>query len=156
MSACCRSKPPPLPAAKNPTYHLAFHGEMRWPPWSTNTHDEEKKPETPTPPDFLTNSTDSSQWTSPDTLIPTAILTGTILLSVRFYRSYLRRIPNASNISASFYKKRSLFGKVTSVGDGDGFRLFHTPGGRLTGWGWLPWRKIPKGRALKDRTVWIY
>lgn len=40
------------------------------------------------------------------------------------------------------------------MGDGDGFRLFHMPGGRLTGWEWLPWRKVPERRAgLKDNTV---
>ncbi len=31
-----------------------------------------------------------------------------------------------------------------SVGDADNFRLFHTPGGRLLGWGWL--RQIPEAR----------
>ena len=40
------------------------------------------------------------------------------------------------------------------MGDGDGFRLFHMPGGRLGGWGRLPWRKVPERRAgLKDNTV---
>ena len=42
------------------------------------------------------------------------------------------------------------------MGDGDGFRLFHMPGGRLAGWEWLPWRKVPQGRAgLKDNTVCV-
>lgn len=40
------------------------------------------------------------------------------------------------------------------MGDGDNFRLFHTPGGRLTGWEWMPGRKVPtKREELKDRTV---
>lgn len=42
------------------------------------------------------------------------------------------------------------------MGDGDGFRLFHMPGGRLAGWEWLPWRRVPQGRAgLKDNTVCV-
>lgn len=69
-----------------------------------------------------------------------------------FYHSYLRRIPATAHIAPSFFRRRSLFGKVTSVGDGDGFHLFHTPGGRLAGWGWL--RRVPKDRKeLKGRTV---
>lgn len=69
-----------------------------------------------------------------------------------FWRSYLRRLARAQNIDPDFFRRRSLFGKVTSVGDGDGFHLFHTPGGRLAGWGWL--RKVPTDRkALKGRTV---
>lgn len=55
-----------------------------------------------------------------------------------------------------FYRKRSLFGTVTRVGDGDNFHLYHTPGGRLAGWGWLPWRKVPeKPGDLKNRTIAI-
>jgi hypothetical protein len=47
-----------------------------------------------------------------------------------------------------------LFGTVTRVGDADNFHLFHTPGGRLAGWGWLPGRKIPEKKAdLKNNTV---
>ncbi|KAK4131736.1 SNase-domain-containing protein [Trichocladium antarcticum] len=71
-----------------------------------------------------------------------------------FYQSFLRRIPASDHIAPSFFRRRSLLGKVTSVGDGDGFHLFHTPGGRLAGWGWL--RRVPKDRkALKGRTISI-
>jgi hypothetical protein len=43
---------------------------------------------------------------------------------------------------------------VTSVGDGDNFRIFHTPGGRLAGWGWLLWKRVPRGKKeLRDNTV---
>lgn len=70
------------------------------------------------------------------------------------YQTYLRRISSAGGIQDSYFRRRSLFGKVTSVGDGDGFHLFHTPGGRLAGWGWL--RKVPDSRsALKGKTVGI-
>ena len=136
---------------------LRFHGAMRWPPWSTDPKDDISKPRVPLPDPKYFPSVPSlaKEWASfdLDVLIPTAIFAGTIILSAHFYRSFLRRIPRAAYISGSFFRKRSVFGNVTSVGDGDGFRLFHTPGGRLTGWGWMPGRKIPKGRALKDQTV---
>ncbi|KAL2757411.1 hypothetical protein ACRALDRAFT_1060799 [Sodiomyces alcalophilus JCM 7366] len=68
------------------------------------------------------------------------------------YQNYLRRISSAGSIPDNYFRRRSLLGKVTSVGDGDGFHLFHTPGGRLAGWGWL--RKVPDTRpALKGKTI---
>ncbi|KAG6027493.1 putative endonuclease lcl3 [Claviceps citrina] len=74
--------------------------------------------------------------------------------ALQLYANYLRRIPGAAFIRPSFFRSRSLFGRVTSVGDGDGFHLFHTPGGRAVGWGWL--RRVPKARKeLKDRTISI-
>ena len=126
---------------------------MTWTPWARRTNDDHEKSDTLKKSSPYPTLTDWSHWLSPNTVIPTVILTSTILISIRVYRYYLRRIPGASSISDSFWRKRSLFGKVTSIGDGDGLRLFHTPGGLLTGWGWLPGRKIPTGRALKDRTV---
>lgn len=43
---------------------------------------------------------------------------------------------------------------MTRVGDADNFHLFHQPGGRLTGWGWFPGRKIPEKKGLlKGKTV---
>ncbi|KAK4243242.1 hypothetical protein C7999DRAFT_44910 [Corynascus novoguineensis] len=87
-------------------------------------------------------------WIAP---VAAAALT---LGAFRFYQSYLRRIPSADHIAPNFFRRRSLFGKVTSVGDGDGFHLFHTPGGRLAGWGWL--RSVPKERKqLKGQTISI-
>jgi hypothetical protein len=80
------------------------------------------------------------------------LVTATALASLQIYRSYLRRIPGADHIQPGFFRRRSLLGRVTSVGDGDNFHLFHTPGGRLAGWGWL--RKIPtEKKELKGRTV---
>ncbi|KAG5917385.1 putative endonuclease lcl3 [Claviceps africana] len=74
--------------------------------------------------------------------------------ALQLYANYLRRIPGAAFIRPSSFRSRSLFGRVTSVGDGDGFHLFHTPGGKAVGWGWL--RKIPETRKeLKDRTISI-
>ena len=91
-------------------------------------------------------------WTHPREWGPMALVGGVAVGFWVFWRSYLRRLARAQNIDPDFFRKRSLFGKVTSVGDGDGFHLFHTPGGRLAGWGWL--RKVPTDRkALKGRTV---
>ncbi|KAL9126154.1 MAG: hypothetical protein Q9217_004750 [Psora testacea] len=102
------------------------------------------------------NRIDWSHYTDPRNLIPVILLTSTCIGSYAFYRSYLRRIPQAALIQQKFWRKRSLFGTVTRVGDGDNFHLFHTPGGRLAGWGWLPWRRVPeKGKELKDRTIHV-
>ncbi len=139
---------------------------MRWPPWSStprsSSSDSDDLPPPPpakTPISWTTslNRTDWTHYTEPRTLIPTILLTTTALFFAHIYRSYLRRIPEAANVEKAWFRKRSLFGYVTSVGDADNFRLFHTPGGRLAGWGWLPGRKIPTERKeLKERTVCVY
>ena len=96
-----------------------------------------------------------SSYTEPQTIISTIALTSACIGFYKFYRSFLRRIPAAGNISPAFFRKRSVFGKVTSVGDGDNFRVFHTPGGWLAGWGW--WRRIPSDKkALKNNTVGLH
>ncbi|RYP79413.1 hypothetical protein DL770_006685 [Monosporascus sp. CRB-9-2] len=98
------------------------------------------------------NGTDWQHYKDPRNWIPTLLVTTTVVVSLQLYRSYLRRIPGAIHVQPSFFRKRSLFGRVTSVGDGDNFHLFHTPGGRLAGWDWL--RKIPNKKAdLKGRTI---
>lgn len=74
-----------------------------------------------------------------------ALLTGTILGTYVGFNRYLRQIKSATDIPTNFIKKRWLYGKVTAVGDGDNFHLFHLPGGALGGWGWL--RPIPKLEA---------
>lgn len=102
----------------------------------------------------ILNATDWAQFKEPRNLIPTILLTSGILFVVHIHHRFLRRIPEAKDISPSYFRRRSLLGWVTSVGDGDNFRMFHTPGGRLAGWGWLPWKKIPTSKKeLKDRTV---
>lgn len=127
---------------------------MRWPPWSSNTGRDRDDKRTPVSwPDSL-NATDWSHYTDPRNLVPTILLTSTILISIGLYRSYLHRIPEATYIRPGFFRKRSLFGTVTRVGDADNFHLFHTPGGRLAGWGWMPGRKIPEKKTdLKNNTV---
>ncbi|PBP27060.1 putative nuclease domain containing protein [Diplocarpon rosae] len=128
---------------------------MQWPPWSSKP-DRDRRDKQPVSWIDNLNSTDWSHYTDPRTVIPTLLLTSTILVSVRLYRSYLRRIPEATYIRPGFFRKRSLFGKVTRVGDADNFHLFHTPGGRLAGWEWAPGRKIPEKKSdLKNNTIHV-
>ncbi|KAK1758250.1 hypothetical protein QBC47DRAFT_399156 [Echria macrotheca] len=98
------------------------------------------------------NATNWDHFTEPRVLIPNLLVVGFAVGLWAFYRSYLRRLARAQNIDPSYFHRRSLLGKVTSVGDGDGFHLFHTPGGRLAGWGWL--RRVPQDRKeLKGHTI---
>ncbi|KAJ5943016.1 hypothetical protein N7516_003184 [Penicillium verrucosum] len=133
---------------------------MRWPPWSSESNNDEQKQ---TPSSWLSSASnnpssilDWTAFTEARTILPTLVLTSGILIAVRFHRRYLRRIPDAPSISASYLRRRSIFGQVTSIGDGDNFRIFHTPGGRMAGWGWLPWKKVPTlKKDLKDKTIHI-
>lgn len=125
---------------------------MRW-PWSGKDDDQQRS-------GFaawvapLSSENWASTWTEPRILIPSIGLTVTTVAGVRFYKSFLRRIPTVNHIKPDYFRRRSLFGRVTSVGDADNFRLFHTPGGRLAGWGWLPWKSVPKKREeLSKQTV---
>ena len=130
---------------------------MRWPPRSPDSERDNDEKRRPVSWADNLNATDWSHYTDPRTVIPTLLLTTTILVSIRLYRSYLRRIPEATHIRPGFFRNRSLFGTVTRVGDADNFHLFHTPGGRLAGWGWLPGRKIPEKKAdLKGKTVGFF
>jgi endonuclease YncB( thermonuclease family) len=82
---------------------------------------------------------------SPEILVPTAVLTTSLLALYALYRRRLRRIPTVAQLPPSaIASHQSLFGTAVSVGDADNFRLFHTPGGRLLGWGWA--RTIPTAR----------
>lgn len=126
---------------------------MRWPPWSSDAGNEDSNKKQQVAWADSLNATNWSHYAKPETVVPTVLLTATILLSVRVYRQYLRRIPDATHVQPGFFRKRSLFGTVTRVGDGDNFHLYHTPGGILTGWGWL--RKVPEKAAdLRKHTVW--
>lgn len=129
---------------------------MKWPPGATENGSGDKAEKHPS---SWTKELNSKDWrlTDPRTLLSTAILTTSILVSIRFYRSYLKRIPEASYIRPAFFRKRSLFGTVTRVGDADNFHLFHQPGGRLAGWGWLAGRRVlPEKKGLKNQTVWLF
>ncbi|KGB74862.2 hypothetical protein CNBG_0700 [Cryptococcus deuterogattii R265] len=51
------------------------------------------------------------------------------LLGVMGYRRYWRRIKNADYVTSELLRRRAwIKGIVTSVGDGDNLRLYHTPG----------------------------
>lgn len=98
------------------------------------------------------NSQGCDHYKDPRNWIPAFAVTTVLFCGMKFYRTYLRRITNVEYIHPDLYRKRRLFGRVTSVGDGDGFHLFHTPGGKWAGWGWL--RKVPTDRKeLKGKTV---
>ncbi|KAF2682698.1 SNase-domain-containing protein [Lentithecium fluviatile CBS 122367] len=127
---------------------------MRW-PWSGDDNDKRKANLSDWIKSF--KSTDwSSALTDPRTIGPSIVLTASTVAAVRFYKSYLRRIPSVNHIKPDYFRRRSLFGKVTSVGDADNFRLFHTPGGRIAGWGWLPWKRVPsKKEGLANNTIHI-
>ncbi len=151
-----------FPTEETPTSQLAIAGAtrtMRWPgrPDKSDSSSE-PAPSAPEPSkkpiswDESLNKIDWEHFKEPRNWIPTLLVTATALATLQLYRSYLRRIPGTGYISPSFFHRRSLYGRVTSVGDGDNFHLFHTPGGRLAGWGWI--RKVPTDRKdLKGRTV---
>lgn len=125
---------------------------MPWPSWpfGHSSSQDTTKNEKPTSAEGTwlrpLNKSDPSHYTSTQTII-FSVLTSVATLSLyTLYKNHLRRIPGADYLKPSFFRRRSLYGYVTSVGDGDNFRLFHTPGGRLLGWGWL--RQI--GKAKKN------
>ena len=122
---------------------------MTW-PWQDNSshHASPSSKEKDDSASFLSSFTDSK------VLIPTLILTTSLLTIRRVHHTYLRRVTNAQHLPPSFLRRRSVFGRVTSVGDADNFRLYHTPGGVFFGWGWL--RHVPKSRkALTEQTLHI-
>ncbi|KAI5798879.1 hypothetical protein EDC01DRAFT_704135 [Geopyxis carbonaria] len=126
---------------------------MRWPPslWS---------PHPPPPP--IPSSLEPPDADDPPTwrytfgfdLAPPLLAVAATALSIHLYTTRLRRVPTTLHIPPGAFRHRTLFGVVTSVGDGDNFRLFHTPGGLLAGWHWL--RRPPTARrALAGQTVHI-
>ncbi|KAK7729583.1 putative endonuclease lcl3 [Botryosphaeria dothidea] len=129
---------------------------MRW-PWSSSDDDDQEWRKRPISKwNENINAIDWQHYTEPRQLIPTVLLTATTLFFVRVYKSYLRRIPSVEHIKPAFFRQRSLFGAVTRVGDADNFHLFHTPGGKLAGWGWLPGRRVPTKRdELAAKTIHI-
>lgn len=125
---------------------------MRWP--GSGTDDDKKKRD----PESWADSLKSSDWrttfTDPRVVIPSLALTITSVAAVRLYKTYLRRIPSVNHIKPNYFRRKGFFGQVTSVGDADNFRLYHTPGGRVAGWGWLPWKRVPTKRdGLTNQTV---
>jgi endonuclease YncB( thermonuclease family) len=132
---------------------------MRWPPWSPKSDKEQDDKSYIQWAENL-NATDWSHYKDPRTVgvvLAAAIASSlTTVIAGKVYRSSVRRIPGAGFIKPTIFRKKSLFGTVTRVGDGDNFHLFHQPGGRLMGWGWMPGRRLPKNKAdLKGETVCV-
>jgi hypothetical protein len=138
-------------SASQPSTSSLRHNTMRWRPWTDESTTSAPDQRRPVKWSTSLSATDWSHYSDPRTVVPTVLLTATILGSWAFYRSYLRRIPGASYVVPSAFRKRRLLGVVTRVGDGDNFHLFHTPGGRLAGWGWA--RKVPAYTSQHKRTV---
>ena len=144
---------------------------MQWPSWlwaqpkdAVDNKSREAPPsESPTTPNSggswekNLNAVDWSNYTSPQTITACIITSAATLALARLYKTYLRRIPTVDYLKPGLFRRRSLYGYVTSVGDGDNFRLYHTPGGRLMGWGWLPGRRVKtfERKEVKDRTVHV-
>ncbi|KAH3672699.1 hypothetical protein WICMUC_004105 [Wickerhamomyces mucosus] len=91
---------------------------------------------------------------NPRILLMSSLITGSAFLSYRLYRS-IQPIHKAYQIPKSYFRKKTLYGKVVSVGDGDNFHLFHTPGGLFTGWNWLRYPPQVNQRGLKGKTLHI-
>ena len=72
-----------------------------------------------------------------DVAVLSIILTGTSLTLIYTYKRYLAQFKRTNDIPRRIFRKRWLYGKVTSVGDGDNFHFFHMPGGTRGGWGWF-------------------
>ncbi|KAK0459786.1 uncharacterized protein EV420DRAFT_1537723 [Desarmillaria tabescens] len=73
----------------------------------------------------------------------------------RIYTRYFRRIQNSDWVTPDMIaRKRWVKGVVTSVGDSDNFRLYHTP---AFGWRWpIKFRRVPtNAKDLKDKTLHI-
>ncbi|TCD62835.1 putative endonuclease lcl3 [Steccherinum ochraceum] len=93
----------------------------------------------------------------PSLLLLSAFVIGssTTLAGTYVYRRFFRRIPNVDWVTPELLGgKRWVKGYVTSVGDNDNFRLYHTPG---IGWKWpLKLKRVPTKRdGLRDQTIHI-
>ncbi|KAK8858546.1 hypothetical protein IAR55_002775 [Kwoniella newhampshirensis] len=79
--------------------------------------------------------------------------TALTLGSIKGYRRYWRRIRNANSVTSGMLERKMwVKGVVTSVGDGDNLRLFHTPGPFFR----YPFkiRSVPTiSKELKDETL---
>ena len=87
----------------------------------------------------------------PDVILLSLVFAGTFVGARSAYCRYLKQLTKVTEIPSSVYRKRWLYGKVTSVGEGENFHFFHTPGGMLGGWGWL--REVPTLPKLVVKNV---
>jgi len=92
---------------------------------------------------------------SPLSIALICVLAGSVgtVGALRVRKRYWSRILNSQEMPAeTIAKQKWIKGVVTSVGDGDNFRLFHTPG---PFWRWpLKLRRIPSNKKdLQDATI---
>lgn len=96
----------------------------------------------------LTNSSFHSFY--PTVILLSLLLTGGFLTANSLFNKHLRQYKSAKEIPQAILKKQWLYGKVTSVGDGDNFHFFHTPSGVFGGWGWI--RAVPELQKTSSET----
>jgi len=128
-----------------------------WPPWTTSTRTDTGKPDD-VAEELPTKLKKQFDALPPSVLALTAFALGsaTAISTVLVYRRYGRRIRNVNSITPELLaRKRWLKGVVTSVGDADNFKFFHTP--TLGGYTWpFKFRSVPSvGKDLKDETLHI-
>ena len=89
----------------------------------------------------------------PQILVFVALTSVGSVLGYKFYLKRLSRFPTVQHLPPNLLDgKHRLQGKVTFVGDGDNFRLYHTPGGRI----YSLIKSIPDTRKeLKGETLHI-
>lgn len=101
-----------------------------------------------------------SQWDSAvhfalETPTGTAVTSAALTTSTLFiYWRYFRRLKNAEYITPrELTLRRTITGRVTSIGDADGFRLYHQPGPPILRS--LLFRPPKTAKELKDETLSI-
>jgi len=102
---------------------------MKWPPFTSAPAPEE-------PTSFFSRRVRFYEhtYTFLELSIACASAGALVLGGSHVFRNYFRRVPTANHIAYHFLRKRSLLGRVTSVGDGDNFRIYRAYStGRETG-----------------------
>ncbi|KAE8215660.1 hypothetical protein CF327_g1089 [Tilletia walkeri] len=94
---------------------------------------------------------DEAQRLLANPFVVAGLSAGLTAASFLTYRRHFRRIRNAEYLTPSTMRRRYIVGRVTSVGDADGFRLFHTPGPVLLRS--LLWRPPAQASQLRDQTL---
>ncbi|KAK5689749.1 putative endonuclease lcl3 [Elasticomyces elasticus] len=133
---------------------------MSW-PWSRRPKDDEKPKEVSQPvAESLPKLTIPTEAQIRTHLTPqqitayactSAISIGAYLVLARLYKRFIRRIPTHEYLRPTDFRKRTFYGYVPSVGDGDNFHFFHTPGGRWAGWGWRSGKEVQNFSKVQIR-----
>ncbi|KAK3641241.1 putative endonuclease lcl3 [Elasticomyces elasticus] len=133
---------------------------MSW-PWSRRPKDDEKAKEVLLPvEETLQNFTIPTEAQIRTHFTPQQIaayactsaisITAYVALA-RLYKRFIRRIPTHEHLRPNDFRKRTFYGYVPSVGDGDNFHFFHTPGGRWAGWGWRSGKEVQNFSKVQIR-----